>query len=252
MRMFHRERKIVEAAGAAGNFTTLVTAIKAAGLDDALDGPGPFTMFAPTDEAFRKLPPGTVDGLLKDKAKLTAILKYHVVSGKVMAKDSFKSHRLRTMEGSELVLDTCDGFKVNNASVIQADMECRNGIIHSIDSVLMPGMGMGTTASMPSSGMAGMSSAGVTSPTMETSSSSATGKTESNVPGMSSVKGAGATVAGGVGAAGAAVGVSKMKGTMTGKTTLRSPIDGKEFTADTPEEAQKMVDEHDQKLKQMK
>ena len=139
-------------------------------------------MFAPTDEAFRKLPPGTVDGLLKDKAKLTAILKYHVVSGKVMAKDSFKSHHLRTMEGSELVLDTCDGFKVNNASVIQADIECRNGIIHSIDSVLMPGMGMGTTASMPGSGMAGMSSAGVTSPTMETSSSSVTEKTESKRP----------------------------------------------------------------------
>jgi uncharacterized surface protein with fasciclin (FAS1) repeats len=125
----------------AGNFTTLVTAVKAAGLVDTLKGPGPFTVFAPTDEAFAKLPPGTVESLLKpeNKAKLRRILMYHVVAGKVSSQDVVKLHSAKTAEGASIKITTMDGgVMVNNAHVIKADIAASNGVIHVIDTVLMP------------------------------------------------------------------------------------------------------------------
>jgi uncharacterized surface protein with fasciclin (FAS1) repeats len=129
---------IVEVAVAAGSFKTLVAAVTAAGLGDTLSGPGPFTVFAPTDDAFAKLPAGTVDGLLKDIPALTKILTYHVVSGKVMAADAAKLTSAKTVEGSDLKIDASSGVKINNATVTQADIEASNGVIHVIDIVLMP------------------------------------------------------------------------------------------------------------------
>jgi uncharacterized surface protein with fasciclin (FAS1) repeats len=129
---------IVEVATNAGSFNTLVAAVTAAGLGDTLSGPGPFTVFAPTDEAFAKLPAGTVDGLLKDIPALTKILTYHVVSGKVMAADAAKLTSAKTVEGSELKIDASSGVKINDATVTQADIEASNGVIHVIDSVLLP------------------------------------------------------------------------------------------------------------------
>lgn len=129
---------IVETAAAAGSFNTLVTAIKAAGLVDALKGEGPFTVFAPTDEAFAKLPDGTIDALLKDKEKLTAILTYHVVSGKVLAKDVVKLSEAKTLQGSKVWIDASNGVKVNDASVVKTDIMTSNGVIHVIDTVLLP------------------------------------------------------------------------------------------------------------------
>jgi uncharacterized surface protein with fasciclin (FAS1) repeats len=131
-------KNIVETAIEAGQFNTLVAAVKAAGLVETLSGPGPFTVFAPNDAAFAKIPKPTLDGLLKDKAKLTAILTYHVVSGKVMAKDVMKMKSAKTLQGGSLTIDTSDGVKVNGAKVIQADIEVSNGVCHVIDSVLMP------------------------------------------------------------------------------------------------------------------
>lgn len=131
---------IVEVAVAAGSFKTLVAAVTAAGLGDTLSGPGPFTVFAPTDDAFAKLPEGTVDGLLKDIPALTKILTYHVVSGKVMAADAAKLSSAKTVEGSELKIDASSGVKINDATVTQADIEASNGVIHVIDSVLMPAL----------------------------------------------------------------------------------------------------------------
>jgi uncharacterized surface protein with fasciclin (FAS1) repeats len=131
---------IVEVAVAAGSFKTLVAAVTAAGLGDTLSGPGPFTVFAPTDEAFAKLPEGTVAGLLKDIPALTKILTYHVVSGKVMAADAAKLTSAKTVEGSELKIDASSGVKINDATVTQADIEASNGVIHVIDSVLMPAL----------------------------------------------------------------------------------------------------------------
>lgn len=129
---------IVDTAVAAGQFNTLVTAVKAAGLVDTLKGKGPFTVFAPTDEAFAKLPAGTVDALLKDKAKLAQILTYHVVPGKVMAKD-VKSGMVKTVEGSALsVKAEGGGVMVDNAKVVKADIETTNGVIHVIDTVVLP------------------------------------------------------------------------------------------------------------------
>ena len=116
----------------------MVAAVKAAGLVETLSGKGPFTVFAPNDAAFAKLPKGTVEGLLKDKAKLTAVLTYHVVSGKVMAKDVMKMKSAKTLQGGSLTIDTSDGVKVDGAKVIQADIEVSNGVCHIIDSVLMP------------------------------------------------------------------------------------------------------------------
>ena len=132
---------IVDTAVSAGNFKTLVAAVKAAGLVDTLKGKGPFTVFAPTDDAFAKLPSGTVDTLLKpeNKAKLVAILTYHVVPGKVMSAEvAGKKAMVKTVEGSEISVDGTNGVMINNAKVIKADIETSNGVIHVIDTVLMP------------------------------------------------------------------------------------------------------------------
>jgi uncharacterized surface protein with fasciclin (FAS1) repeats len=129
---------IVDTAVGAGQFTTLVTAVKAAGLVDTLKGPGPFTVFAPTDAAFAKLPAGTVEALLKDTAKLKSILTYHVVSGKVMAKD-VKTGEVKTVQGSSVALKADAGkVMVNGGNVVMADVAATNGVIHAIDTVLMP------------------------------------------------------------------------------------------------------------------
>jgi len=130
-------KDIVDTAVAAGNFKTLATALQAAGLVDTLKGKGPFTVFAPTDEAFAKVPKADLDALLKDKAKLTAVLTYHVVPGKVMAKD-VKAGKVKTVQGSELTLGTTGGVTVDSAKVTAADIVADNGVIHVIDSVLMP------------------------------------------------------------------------------------------------------------------
>ncbi|HEY9604936.1 MAG TPA: fasciclin domain-containing protein, partial [Allocoleopsis sp.] len=122
----------------AGSFSTLVAAIKAAKLVDTLKGAGPFTVFAPTDEAFAKLPDGTVDALLKDIPKLKKILTYHVVSGKVMAADVVKLKSAKTVEGSDVKIDASSGVKVNDATVSTPDVGADNGVIHIIDTVLIP------------------------------------------------------------------------------------------------------------------
>jgi uncharacterized surface protein with fasciclin (FAS1) repeats len=132
------EKDIVDTAVAAGSFHTLAAALNAAGLVDALKGEGPFTVFAPTDEAFAKLPEGTVAALLKDKEKLTAILTYHVVPGKVTAADVVKLESAKTLQGGELKINVKDGVRINGAKVIQADVLAGNGVIHVIDSVLLP------------------------------------------------------------------------------------------------------------------
>ncbi|MEG4015403.1 MULTISPECIES: fasciclin domain-containing protein [unclassified Microcoleus] len=129
---------IVDTAVAAGSFTTLVAAVKAAGLVDTLKGAGPFTVFAPTDEAFAKLPAGTVESLLKDIPKLQKILTYHVVSGKVMAADVVKLKSAKTVEGSEVKIDASNGVKINDSTVTTPDVAADNGVIHIIDSVLLP------------------------------------------------------------------------------------------------------------------
>lgn len=128
---------IVDTAVKAGNFKTLVTAVQAAGLVDTLKGPGPFTVFAPTDAAFAKVPKAQLDALLADKAKLAKVLTYHVVSGAVMAKD-VKAGMVKTVEGSDLTLATTGGVTVNGAKVVAADVKASNGVIHAIDTVLMP------------------------------------------------------------------------------------------------------------------
>jgi uncharacterized surface protein with fasciclin (FAS1) repeats len=128
---------IVDTAVAAGSFKTLVTAVQAAGLVDTLKGKGPFTVFAPTDEAFAKIPKADLDALLKDKAKLTAVLTYHVVPAKVMAKD-VKAGKVKTVQGGELTVATTGGVMVDNAKVVKTDITADNGVIHVIDTVLMP------------------------------------------------------------------------------------------------------------------
>lgn len=129
---------IVDTAVSAGSFQTLATALKAAGLVETLKGQGPFTVFAPTDEAFAKLPPGTLEALLKDKDKLTAILTYHVVPGKVTAADVVKLKSAKTVQGKSVAIDATAGVKVNDAKVVKADVDCSNGVIHVIDTVLLP------------------------------------------------------------------------------------------------------------------
>lgn len=131
---------IVDTAIKAGSFTTLVAALKAAKLVDTLKGKGPFTVFAPTDEAFAKLPAGTVDALLKDIPKLKKILTYHVVSGKVMAADVTKLKSAKTLEGSDVKIDASKGVKVNDSMVTTADVAADNGVIHIVDTVLMPAL----------------------------------------------------------------------------------------------------------------
>jgi uncharacterized surface protein with fasciclin (FAS1) repeats len=130
---------IVDTAAGAGQFNTLVAAVKAAGLVETLKGKGPFTVFAPNDAAFAKLPAGTVEALLKDKAKLASILTYHVVAGKVMAKD-VKAGDVKTVQGSTISLKTDGGVMVNNAKVIATDVAADNGVIHIIDTVMLPKM----------------------------------------------------------------------------------------------------------------
>jgi len=132
---------IVDTAVKAGDFKTLVAAVKAAGLVATLKGKGPFTVFAPTDEAFAKLPPGTVDDLLKpaNKAKLVAILTYHVVPGKVTAEEvAGKTLNAKTVEGQPLKIDAMNGVMVDNAKVTRPDIMASNGVIHVIDTVLIP------------------------------------------------------------------------------------------------------------------
>lgn len=133
---------IVDTAVAAGSFNTLVAAVKAADLVDTLKGEGPFTVFAPTDAAFAKLPAGTVDDLLKpeNKAKLVKILTYHVVPGKVMSSDLSDGMMAKTVEGSEVTIKTDPAVMVDGAKVTQADIVASNGVIHVIDSVIMPKM----------------------------------------------------------------------------------------------------------------
>ncbi|MBK6469484.1 MAG: fasciclin domain-containing protein [Betaproteobacteria bacterium] len=130
-------KDIVDTAVAAGNFTTLATALKAAGLIDTLKGKGPFTVFAPTDAAFAKIPKADLDALLKDKAKLTAVLTYHVVPGKVMAKD-VKAGMVKTVQGGSLTVATMGGVTVDGAKVSATDIVADNGVIHVIDSVVLP------------------------------------------------------------------------------------------------------------------
>jgi uncharacterized surface protein with fasciclin (FAS1) repeats len=130
-------KDIVDTAVSAGSFKTLVTAVQAAGLVETLKGPGPFTVFAPTDEAFAKIPKAQLDALLKDKAKLTAVLTYHVVPGKVMAKD-VKAGKVKTVQGGEITVGTMGGVTVDNAKVVGTDVAASNGVIHVIDTVIMP------------------------------------------------------------------------------------------------------------------
>ena len=131
-------KDIVDTAVAAGSFKTLAAALQAAGLIETLKGKGPFTVFAPTDEAFAKIPKAALDALIADKAKLTKVLTYHVVAGKVMAADVMKLKSAKTVEGQMVKIDTSNGVMVNNAKVVKADVEASNGVIHVIDTVLMP------------------------------------------------------------------------------------------------------------------
>lgn len=134
-------KDIVDTAVEAGSFTTLVAAVKAAGLVDTLKGAGPFTVFAPTDAAFAKLPAGTVEGLLKDLPKLTAVLTYHVVPGKVLAADVVKldGKEAKTVQGAGIKVGTAGGVTLNGAAkVVTTDIACTNGVIHIIDSVILP------------------------------------------------------------------------------------------------------------------
>ena len=128
---------IVDTAVKAGSFKTLVAAVQAAGLVDTLKGPGPLTVFAPSDEAFAKIPKATLDALLADKAALTKVLTYHVVPGKVMAKD-VKAGMVKTVQGQELKLSTSPGVMVDQSKVVATDVAASNGVIHVIDTVLMP------------------------------------------------------------------------------------------------------------------
>jgi uncharacterized surface protein with fasciclin (FAS1) repeats len=129
---------LVDIAVSAGTFKTLVAAVQAAGLVDTLKGKGPFTVFAPSDEAFAKLPKGTVEGLLKDLPKLKSILTYHVVPGMVTAADVMKLTTAKTVQGQSVTFHTNGGVKVNGAKVVTADVKADNGIIHVIDSVILP------------------------------------------------------------------------------------------------------------------
>lgn len=130
-------KDIVDTALAAGNFKTLSAALKAADLVPTLKGKGPFTVFAPTDAAFAKIPKSDLDALLKDKARLQAVLTYHVVSGKVMSTE-LKPGNVKTVQGSNLMVSTVGGAMVNDAKVVAADVAADNGVIHAIDTVLMP------------------------------------------------------------------------------------------------------------------
>ena len=131
---------IVDTAVAAGSFKTLVAAVEAADLVDTLKSAGPFTVFAPTDAAFAKLPAAVIEDLLKpeNKVKLQGILTYHVIAGKVLATDVVNLKVAKTVQGQELKIDTTDGVKVDEAKVVQTDIQCSNGVIHVIDTVVLP------------------------------------------------------------------------------------------------------------------
>ncbi len=132
------DKDIVDTAVAAGTFETLVAAVQAAGLVDTLKGDGPFTVFAPNDEAFAKLPAGTVEGLLEKPEELARILTFHVVPGKKVAADVVASSSLDTVQGQSLTVDTTDGVKIGGAKVLATDVLTSNGVIHVIDTVLIP------------------------------------------------------------------------------------------------------------------
>ncbi len=134
----HAEKDIVDTAVAAGQFKTLATALQAAGLIETLKGEGPFTVFAPTDEAFAKIPKADLQAILADKEKLTAILTYHVVAGKVTAADVVKLSSAKTVQGQSVKIDASDGVMVDGAKVVKADVMASNGVIHVIDSVILP------------------------------------------------------------------------------------------------------------------
>jgi len=134
----HRKHDIVDTAVGAGQFDTLVKAVQAADLAGVLKGDGPFTVFAPTDEAFAKLPKDKLEALLQDKEALTKILTYHVVSGKVLAKDVANMASAKTIQGQKLTIDASHGVMVDKANVVKADIVCSNGVIHVIDTVLIP------------------------------------------------------------------------------------------------------------------
>jgi uncharacterized surface protein with fasciclin (FAS1) repeats len=137
----HEKKDIVDTAVSAGSFNTLVAAVQAAGLAETLKGEGPFTVFAPTDDAFAKLPAETLEDLLKpeNKEKLAAILTYHVVSGRVMAKDVITMKEAKTVNGQSVMVSMeADTVMIDNAKVVKADIECSNGIIHVIDTVILP------------------------------------------------------------------------------------------------------------------
>lgn len=129
---------IVETAVAAGSFNTLVTAVKTAGLVETLSGPGPFTVFAPTDEAFAKLPAGAIAALLADSERLTSVLTYHVAPGKLMAADVVKLSSVSSVNGASASIATTSGVMIDGAKIIKTDIECSNGVIHVIDAVIMP------------------------------------------------------------------------------------------------------------------
>ncbi|AFY42280.1 fasciclin domain-containing protein [Nostoc sp. PCC 7107] len=130
---------IVDIAVSNDAFKTLVTAVQAAGLVETLKSPGPFTVFAPTDDAFAKLPPGTIQTLVQNIPQLTRILKYHVVSGKLTKDDLAKLGTVTSVEGSSIKIDCSEGFEIKNATVLAADINADNGIIHVIDTVILPG-----------------------------------------------------------------------------------------------------------------
>lgn len=135
---YAKKKDIVDTAVAAGTFNTLATALTEAGLVETLKGDGPFTVFAPTDDAFAKIPADQLEAILADKDKLTSILTYHVVAGKVMAADVAELTSAKTVQGSEVVISTEGGVKVDNANVIKTDIKASNGVIHVIDSVIIP------------------------------------------------------------------------------------------------------------------
>ena len=133
-----QDKDIVDTAVEAGSFNTLAKALTEAGLVETLKGAGPFTVFAPTDEAFANLPAGILENLLKDKQKLTAVLTYHVVPGKVMAADVVRLTSAKTVEGQEIKISTMGGVMVNDAHVVKTDILASNGVIHVIDKVILP------------------------------------------------------------------------------------------------------------------
>ena len=132
------KKNIVETAVENGSFKRLVDAVKKAGLVDTLSGGGPFTVFAPNDDAFNKIPSGQLNDILSDKEKLRSVLTYHVIAGNVWSADAAKLRASKTLQGQSVQIDASHGVRINNATVVKADIECSNGVIHVIDTVLMP------------------------------------------------------------------------------------------------------------------